>query len=265
MSFVRRMGHGWFGRGLMIFVVILILASFATTAMAQEGSGEKAVQQEAWFSWFIRCNGLIGIVILLVSVGLVALIARMFVDLRIQTAMPPEIIAQCEAMLEQRDFKGIFNVVKEDDSFFSRVLVTGITELPNGLSEAREAMERIGDMLTTDMEKKISPMAVIGTLGPMIGLVGTLSGMIKAFGAIARTAGTQIKSDVVAGNISEALLLTFEGVFLSLVAIPFFSFFRNRAMAISVTTMTRADEFLRHFAQAARGKPAAAPAARAKV
>ena len=112
-----------------------------------------------------------------------------------QTAMPPEIIAQCEAMLEQRDFKGIFNVVKEDDSFFSRVLVTGITELPNGLSEAREAMERIGDMLTTDMEKKISPMAVIGTLGPMIGLVGTLSGMIKAFGEIARSAGQQIKSE----------------------------------------------------------------------
>ena len=102
----------------------------------------------------------------------------MFVDLRMQTAMPPEIIAQCEAMLEQRDFKGIFNVVKEDDSFFSRVLVTGITELPNGLSEAREAMERIGEMLTTDMEKKISPMAVLGTLGPMIGLLGTLSGMI---------------------------------------------------------------------------------------
>ena len=49
----------------------------------------------------------------------------MFVELRMQTAMPPEVIAQCEAMLEQRDFKGIFNVVKEDDSFFSRVLVTG--------------------------------------------------------------------------------------------------------------------------------------------
>jgi biopolymer transport protein ExbB len=268
MCFVRRLGRGWFARVLILFVVVLILVNCATIAMAQEGgSGGDSTQKESWFSWFIRCNGLIGIVILIVSVGLVASIARMFVDLRMQTAMPPEIIAQCEAMLEQRDFKGIFNVVKEDDSFFSRVLVTGITELPNGLSEAREAMERIGDMLTTDMEKKISPMAVIGTLGPMIGLVGTLSGMIGAFGSIARSAGQQIKSSEVAGHISEALLLTFEGVSLSLVAIPFFSFFRNRAIAISVTTMTRADEFLRHFAQAARGKPSpgAAPAARAKA
>src|SRR5208337_2811714 len=179
-------------RGLIIFVAVLILVNSASIALAQDTGGDSSAAGETWFHWFMRCNGLIGIVILIVSVGLIALIGRTFVELRMQTAMPPEIIAQCEAMLEQRDFKGIFNVVKEDDSFFSRVLVTGITELPNGLSEAREAMERIGEMLTTDMEKKISPMAVIGTLGPMIGLVGTLSGMIKAFGVIARSAGQQL-------------------------------------------------------------------------
>ena len=269
MYFARRLGQSWFGRGLIVFVVVLILVSSASYAFAQdEGGAKETAPQESWFSWFIRCNGLIGVVILLVSVLLVAWIARMFVEMRMQSSMPPEVIAQCEAMLDQRDFKGIFNVVKDDDSFFSRVLVTGITELPNGLSEAREAMERVGELLTTDMQKKLSIFAVIGTLGPMIGLVGTLSGMIGAFGSIARSAGQQIKSNEVAGHISEALLLTFEGVMLSLVAIPAFSFFRDRAVTISVTTMTRADEFLRHFAQAARAKPAAggaAPVARAKA
>ncbi len=266
MHFARRLAQSSFARGLIIVGVALLVINSVGVAFGQEGASQASnAVMVSWFSWFIRCNGLIGLVILLVSVGLVALIARMFVELRIQIAMPPEIIAECEALLEQRDFKGIFNVVKEDDSFFSRILVTGITELPNGLSEAREAMERIGEMLTTDMEKKISPLAVIGTIGPMIGLVGTLSGMIGAFGTIARSAGQQIKSNEVAGHISEALLLTFEGVMLSLIAIPFFSFFRNRVMAVSVTTMTRADEFLRHFAQAARGKPAAAAPARAKA
>jgi biopolymer transport protein ExbB len=252
---------------LILFVAILILVNCASIALAQEtgGTPEKA-EQQSWFSWFIQCSGPIGLVILIVSIYFFATVARMFVELRMQVVMPPEIIAQCEAMLEQRDFKGIFNVVKEDDSFFSRVLVTGITELPNGLSEAREAMERIGEMLTTDMEKKISPMAVIGTLGPMIGLVGTLSGMISSFGSIARSGGgQQIKSNEVAKGISESLLLTFEGVSLSLVAIPFFTFFRNRVMGISITTMTRADEFLRHFAQAARGKPGAGAAAPARA
>ena len=265
MHFARRMAQSRFGKVLMILAMVALVTSCASLAFAQEA--EKAAPQQSWFAWFIECSGLIGLIILICSIYFIATVARMFVELRMQTAMPPEIIAQCEAMLEQRDFKGIFNVVKEDDSFFSRVLVTGITELPNGLSEAREAMERLGEMLQTDMERKISIMAVLGTVGPMIGLLGTLSGMISSFGAIARSAGQQIKSDQVAKGISEALLLTFEGVGLSLPAIFFFSFFRNRILQIVVTTMTRADEFLRHFAQAARAKPgpAAAPAARAKV
>jgi biopolymer transport protein ExbB len=267
MHFVRRFAQSGWGRGLMVLALVLILMNCASLAMAQDegASADNTVVKEPWFHWFMRCNGWIGVVILIVSIFLVAWIIRTFVELRMESAMPMEIIAQCEAMLEQRDFKGIFNVVKEDDSFFSRVLVTGITELPNGLSEAREAMERIGEMLSADMERKISPMAVIGTLGPMIGLVGTLSGMISSFGEIARSAGQQIKSDKVAGGISESLLLTFEGVMLSLIAIPFFSFFRDKALAISVTTMTRADEFLRHFAQAARGKPGAGAGAPARA
>jgi len=215
--------------------------------------------------WVIECSGLIGLVILILSVYFVATVSRLFMELRTVTAMPPEILAHCEALLEQRDFKGIFNVVKEDDSYFSRVLVTGITELPNGLSEARDSMERVADLLTAEMEKKISMLAVLGTLGPMIGLLGTLKGMISSFSVIAMS-DVQIKSSQVAKGISEALLLTFEGVGLSVPSIYFFAVFRNRVSMISVTSLTRADEFLRHFAQAARAKPAAAPAAaRAKA
>ena len=260
----RRIGRGWVWLTLVVLISgLLIINSAAQVSMAQEKAAaenkDAPKEMQSVFVWFIECSGFIGLVILCLSIYFIATVSRMFVELRMQTAMPPEVIAQCEAMLEQRDFKGIFNVVKEDDSYFSRVLVTGITELPNGLSEAREAMERVGDMLTTDMEKKISMMAVLGTLGPMIGLLGTLKGMISSFSVIARS-DQGLKASEVAKGISEALLLTFEGVGLSVPSIWFFSFFRNRVMQISVTTMTRADEFLRHFAQAARGKPAGAAA-----
>ena len=110
--------------------------------------------------------------ILLLSIYFVSTVGRLFWEMRIEMAAPPEIVQQCENLLEQRDFKGIYNLVKEDDSFFSRVLTTGITELPNGLAEARDSMERVGDAITAEMEKKISMLAVLGTLGPMIGLSG---------------------------------------------------------------------------------------------
>jgi biopolymer transport protein ExbB len=258
MQSVARWARSWFGLALLALVAGMIIASVPTKASAAEEktTAENVKPPDGVFIWVIRNSGIIGAFILVLSIYFTAMAARFFVELKPDAAMPPEVLAQCEAMLEQRDFKGIFNVVKEDDSFFSRVLVTGITELPNGLSEAREAMERIGDMLTTEMEKKISFMAVFGTLGPMIGLLGTLSGMIHAFYEIAQSQGNKaVDPSKVANAISEALLLTFEGVLLAIVSIVAFSFFRNRVLVVSVTTMTRADEFLRHFAMAARGKP----------
>ena len=181
----------WLALILLVFSVLVINATSNYSLAADETSSGTAStgeqkQLESVFWWFIRCSGWIGLLILVLSVYFVATVARMFLELRLVTAMPPEVLSRCEAMLEQRDFKGIFNVVKEDDSYFSRVLVTGITELPNGVSEARESMERVADMLTAEMDKKISMMSVLGTLGPMIGLLGTLKGMITSFSEIAR-------------------------------------------------------------------------------
>jgi len=265
----RRVGLKWVYLTLVALVVaVAVIHMTAQTSSAQEGEKPAAAEQASggsYLVWIIKTSGLIGLVILCLSVYFIATVSRMFMELRMVTAMPPEVLAHCEAMLEQRDFKGIFNVVKEDDSYFSRVLVTGITELPNGLSEARESMERVAGMLTAEMEKKISMLAVLGTLGPMIGLLGTLKGMISSFSAIAMS-GQELKASEVAKGISEALLLTFEGVSLSVPSIFFFALFRNRVTIISVTTLGRADEFLRHFAQAARAKaPAAAAATRAKA
>jgi biopolymer transport protein ExbB len=262
----RRLGRKWIWVSLLVAILaLLFFNATGSLAWAAEEGAKEGKPMESFFSWFIRCSGFIGFVIFCCSVWLLATIGMQIAQLRQSVSMPPDVLGRCEDMLQQRDFKGIFTAVKDDDSFFSRVLVTGITELPNGLSEAREAMERVGDMITTEMEGffKIGMMAMLGTLGPMIGLLGTLKGMIASFGVIARS-DQGLKPAEVANGISEALLLTFEGVGLALVGIVAFSYFRNRVMTISVSTMTRADEFLRHFAQAARqggAKPAAAPAA----
>jgi biopolymer transport protein ExbB len=226
----------------------------AKTAAVSAPEGRKQAEVEGFLSWLIRCSGFIGLVILLLSIYFVSTVGRLFWEMRMEVAAPPEIVSQAEGLLEQRDFKGIYNLVREDDSFFSRLLTTGITELPNGLSEARESMERLGDAITAEMEKKISMLAVLGTLGPMIGLLGTLKGMIGSFGVIARTAGSHMDQSEVARCISEALLLTFEGVALSVPAIYFFALFRNRVIYIASSVSLTADQFLRHFSHAGRAK-----------
>ncbi|MCR4414891.1 MAG: MotA/TolQ/ExbB proton channel family protein, partial [Thermoguttaceae bacterium] len=188
-----------------------------------DGTPGAPKQVKSALEWFIEASGLIGLFILALSVYFVATVGKLFWELRLPIAVPPEITGRVQDLLSQRDFKGVFNVVKDDDSIFSRLLSTGITELPNGLAEARDVMDRVGEAIHVEQEKRISVLAVLGTLGPMIGLLGTLKGMISSFSVIAMY-DTTLKASQVAGGISEALLLTFEGVALSVPAIWFFSF-----------------------------------------
>jgi biopolymer transport protein ExbB len=87
--------------------------------------------------------------------------------------------------------------------------------------------------------------------------------MIGAFGQIARSKGVQLEASKVAGNISEALVLTFEGVALSVPAIYFFALFRSRISAYSASAMLDADAFVRRLYNAMKSKPATQPSAAA--
>jgi biopolymer transport protein ExbB len=269
----------WFLLGLMLCAALSVTLVPRRSAAQIGGAGggkpadaaapaageekDEAPQQQSFLVWILKSSGIIGAGILLLSIYFVSTVGRLFWEMRIEVAAPPQLVQQCENLLEQRDFKGIYTLVREDDSFFGRLLTTGITELPNGLAEAREAMERVGEALTAEMEKKISMLAVIGTLGPMIGLLGTLMGMISSFSVIAMS-DVQLKASQVAGGISQALVLTFEGVALSVPAIYFFALFRNRVVYIATSVMLSGDQFLRHFSHAGRAKAsAAAPAAKA--
>jgi biopolymer transport protein ExbB len=231
----------------------------ATPAPASTPETEaKPPERKSVLEWLIVTSGWIGAVLLVLSIYFVAKVVHMFTELRPEVAAPPEILQQCENLLKTKDFMGVYKLVKGDDSFFSSVLTAGLAELPQGLVEARDAMERVGETLVVEMEKKISMLAVIGSLGPMIGLLGTLKGMISSFSAIAMS-DTQLKPSQVAGGISEALILTFEGVGLSVPAIYFFAVFRNRVASISTATMLAADEFIRRTNALLRPKPAAGP------
>jgi biopolymer transport protein ExbB len=215
----------------------------------------KPAESTSVLYWLVETSGWIGAVLLVLSIYFVAKVVQMFMELRLEVAAPAEILQQCENLLKAKDFMGVYKLVKGDDSFFSTVLTAGLAELPQGLAEARDAMERVGETLVVEMEKKISMMAVIGSLGPMIGLLGTLKGMISSFSGIATSGPGLNNASPVARGISESLVLTFEGVFLAVPAIYFFALFRNRVASISTATMLAADEFIRRTNTLLRAKP----------
>ena len=181
-----------------------------------------------------------------------ALVIRLFMEFRVSEAVPTALVDRLEAAIRDKKFQDAYDACKDNESFLARLVRTGIANLPNGRPEAKEAMENAAEEIVTTLEMKISYLAIIGTLGPMIGLVGTIWGMIMSFQEIANAAGAQPKPEKVAEGISTALFITLEGVSLSVPAIFFFAFFRNRIAQMTMEATRVADRTINSLVAAAK-------------
>jgi biopolymer transport protein ExbB len=258
---------------LVVYLVVLLAADAAWTNVAvgqdKPAAGAQAApvggtdsfkQMQIYVRWFLHSSGVIGLFILVLASYMIFTVVRLNTSLHPDVAAPPDQLTSIQELLDHGDHKGVISYVRSNDSFLCRVLTLGLVELPNGLAHARDFMERHGEAEAVEMENRISMLAVLGSIGPMIGLIGTLKGMIASFSVIA-TSEAQLRTSAVAGGISEALLLTFEGVALSVPAIYFFAVYRNRVSSISVGTMLQADTLLVHFANTIRQRSTATTAA----
>jgi biopolymer transport protein ExbB len=246
----------WLILVLMAVVILTIAPPFVMQGFAEDGGAKPAEgQQQNVLMWIIYTSGWIGGVLLIISIYFIATVMQLFMEMRAPVVAPTELMLECETLLGKRDFNAIYKLVKESPSELGQLIATGMVGLSTGLVDAREAVDRQGEVMTVEMEKRISMLAVIGSLGPLIGLLGTLQGMISSFSSIAMSE-TQMKASEVAGGISQALILTFEGVGLSVPAIYFFALFKNRVASLSVQTLNAADEFIRRLHAAAHKKPA---------
>jgi len=202
--------------------------------------------------WAAHASGVIGAFLLLLSIYFTALVIRLFMEFRVSEAVPTTLVERLEAAIRDKKFQDAYDGCKDNDSFLARLVRTGIANLPNGRSEAKEAMQTATEEIVTTLEMKISYLAVIGTLGPMIGLVGTIQGMIMSFQEIATAAGAQPRPEKVAEGISTALFITLEGVSLSVPAIFFFAFFRNRIAQMTMEATRVADRTINSLVAAAK-------------
>ena len=112
-------------------------------------------------------------------------------------------------------------------------------------------MELANEDVTMEMEHRTTYLATVGTLGPMIGLVGTVYGMIMAFQVIALEGSSPQASQLAAG-ISTALFATLEGIAISIPAIFFYAMFRNRIARLSLEVGMTAEPLLEQFAPGVR-------------
>jgi biopolymer transport protein ExbB/biopolymer transport protein TolQ len=140
-------------------------------------------------------------------------------------------------------------------SHLARIVTSGLQEFrgdgesaegPGEKIEAsRRALERAEAIVHADLERGLSGLATIGSTAPFVGLLGTVIGIIDAFGTIRASGGTGLAA--VSGGISEALVTTALGLFVAIPAVMMFNYFTTKIKAFDVEMDNSSSELVAYF------------------
>jgi biopolymer transport protein ExbB len=217
--------------------IVAVAALDTSVAAGQPATGAQLFQHLATSAGIV-----FGPLLLAVSFGLVVLIVLLAAELRFRVAIPPNLVDDVRAALATGTTQEALDVASADRSLLGIALAAGLARLPRGLGEARDAIGNSLESAKAGSEQLISYLATIGTLGPMIGLVGTVFGMILSFMELSR--GGTPNAAALAAGISHALVVTLFGVGISIPAIFCHGFFRHRLARIVLEVASSADDLV---------------------
>jgi len=219
---------------------------WASPAMAQEGEGVNAFE---WFIW--PGGGPIGILLILIDVASWAIIIEHFISIRRGTVLPEPVRGQVDQLVEGRQYRDVIEYTSGEPSLFSYILHQGLTEAAHGYAAMERAMEEAAEERTTKLLRKIELLNIIGNIAPMLGLLGTVFGMILVFSDIVE-AGQMPDPRVLAGGVGVALVTTFWGLVVAIPALAVYATMRNRIDALTSEAMTVAQATISTFRPGAK-------------
>lgn len=165
----------------------------------------------------------------LLSIGGFGLIVYNFMAVRPEPILNTEATLQIDEALQNLDIAKAKTICQENPSPTTNIIEAGMNRVDVDNYDAEQVKEAIEESSAEELAGPfvlINYLSVVGSLSPMVGLLGTVSGMVKAFNVIeAEGAGS---AQALAGNISEALITTATGMIIGIPAMFFFFFFKNR-------------------------------------
>lgn len=211
----------------------------------------------------IESGGWIGYVIVLLSVVAVGLVIMHFIQIRRARLAPPEVVNGLRNLLRVGDLQGAIRACQDEvnDSFLTRVLGAALlrcSKSPFGLMELRTALEESGQEQVTRLHRSTDGIGLIASVAPMLGLLGTVVGMVGAFETIAETEGVA-KPYELAGYISIALITTVEGLIVAIPCTAVYTHARNRIDRLTSEVAALIEELMSEIEGAGAAPPSGAP------
>jgi biopolymer transport protein ExbB len=202
---------------------------------------------------FLRC-GTIGWVLWALSVVTLSLIVRLLLSIRRSKLLPEERLRQWRSMIAERRYREVLDSTVGGQDLLGGVLHAAMSESARGYHAMVRAMEEAAEDRAASLLRKMEWLNLIGNLSPMMGLLGTVWGMILAFFTIVAKGGTPEPGDL-AGAIGIKLVTTLEGLMIAIPALAVYSMLRGRIDSLTGEAITTCQRLIAPFRTVRRSPP----------
>lgn len=166
------------------------------------------------------------------SIVALALIVYDIMTLKPEVKVPQRFFEDLVERIESGDLKSAQQFCRRNDNILASIALAGLDRTAKGRVIVREAMENAGRKEVAKLWQNISYLGDIATIAPLMGLLGTVLGMIQAFNVISY-AGASLKPIMLVGGISKALVTTAAGLIIAVPVLSVYSYFRGIVQEIS--------------------------------
>ncbi|RPH49472.1 MAG: MotA/TolQ/ExbB proton channel family protein [Planctomycetota bacterium] len=227
-------------RVLQVISVAMLFALCATMAFAQDGETTE-VHSKTWWDLF-KTTGIVGILLVITSMIGTALLIQYMVNFNEVKIGNPTLLSEVDALLSENDLDGAFTLAQSDQSYAGKVIAGAIGRSVGGYEEARLGMEETAAVESFKISAKCSYLSLVGNIGPLLGLLGTVTGMISSFQVI-ETLKAPTPGDLAKG-VYESLVNTTMGLFISIIFLSAYFFMKNKISDICLRVNNSIGEIL---------------------
>ena len=249
---------------MKIWVLLFAALGSAAPVVAQEVSATPPVVPERSQTTILETlfkAGPVMIPLVLLSIFFVMLIVVYLMTIRRGAVVSTGYMATADALLRKRDYLGLLAVSNRHGEAIARVVqkvLDFMTKNPQAdLQQAREIAETEGTRVAANLNNRVIYLADIGMIAPLLGLLGTVFGIIHSFGALGADIGSA-RYVALSRGISEALVNTAAGLAIGIPAMMFYAFFRGRAQKL-ISELEAASTHVLALLSLQYGKPQRTP------
>ncbi len=233
----------------------------APAAAAPAGDGKMSVEEAAAaakettssglndFILVVKSSGSLGVILwlglLATSVAGVYLCIDSYVKIRESRIMPRELLEKVRAAMDEGDVGKALEHCRAEPTVLSNILRAGFENVEEGFDVIQESINAVADLESERLLQKVSYLSVVSNLAPMLGLLGTVQGMIYAFATLATQSAGSAQQAMLANNIAQALYTTAAGLVVAVPTVAFFYFFRNRANNIILNMVILTNDLIK--------------------